>query len=328
MNLLILTSTPRQPDNRALWESLQGFVSADIVSIPKQEQRNLSKYLNKIDLKKYDRIIVDLLFRYISRQADLLSRISNLVIYEEDACQEFILRSRWFGRFSKFYKKLPNARVVLTGHRITESFRAMGFDAHFLPKGFNQKIIYRSEGTRDIPLAFVGRTASSAYAERKEFLDRAALNLGAKILRTQPGEDYRNTLNRIQLFLSADIGLNEYMAKNFEAMACGCLLIAFRQGHGEEEALGLIDGKHLALYDSFEECSHKIEALLSKPELIREISSAGMEHVQTNFSYDTIAHELYEKIILPHRSNPVTNYSIVNFIKFHGNRFINIFRSN
>ncbi len=34
------------------------------------------------------------------------------------------------------------------------------------------------------------------------------------------GEEYCATLNRIRFFVSADVGMGEYMIKSFEAMAC------------------------------------------------------------------------------------------------------------
>jgi hypothetical protein len=52
------------------------------------------------------------------------------------------------------------------------------------------------------------------------------------------GEEYCATLNRIRFFVSADVGMGEYMIKNFEAMACGCVLLAFDQGAAENQALG------------------------------------------------------------------------------------------
>lgn len=292
MRVLVLTSTPREPDNHLLWEGLRQFAEVDVHYIPKDEQRHLKKVLGRFDLASYDRIVLDLLFRHVSRHAGLLRNIAGLVLYEEDACQEFIRNSRWHRKFSAFYRKVPHARVIFTGHHVTEQFKAMGVDACFLPKGYDSSRLYDTHQARDIELGFIGRLASDAYHERREFLERAAREFGVQILRTQPGDDYRNTLNRIKIFVSADIGLGEYMAKNFEAMACGCLLLAYRQGQGEEEALGLANRENVILYDSFEDFSRMVSSITSVA--IEKIAGAGKDHVTRKFSYASQAEDAFK----------------------------------
>jgi len=198
-----------------------------------------------------------------------------LLIYEEDACQEFIENSKWKGAFSKFYLRLPNARVVLTGFQVCRRFQEIGVDAHFLPKGFDSSMLYNMGLERDIPLGFVGRLDSDTYQQRREFLQRAEKKFGLQILRAEPGDEYRKLLNRIRIFVSADIGLGEYMAKNFEAMACGCALLAFKQGHGEEEALGFESGKHLLLYEGQEQFELFIETLMANKSLSDALARAA-----------------------------------------------------
>ena len=65
-------------------------------------------------------------------------------------------------------------------------------------------------------------------------------------------------LNRIRFFVSADIGMGEYMIKNFEAMACGCVLLAYDQGELENEALGFIDMHNIVLYRRLDELRDKL----------------------------------------------------------------------
>ena len=285
MRILVLSSTPREPDNHLLWEGLQQYVEVDLQYIQKDRQRNLPKILSLYDLKSYDRVVLDLLFRHVSRHVNHLKPIAGLVIYEEDGCQNFIRNSRWYRKFSDFYKKIPHVRVICTGFQITQKFRAEGVDAHFLPKGYDSSKLRNIHCRRDIKLGFIGRLASDAYMERRNFLQNAVEVHDLQLLRTLPGSDYRDTLNRISIFLSADIGLGEYMAKNFESMACGCLLMAHRQGNGEEQELGLIDGENAVLYSSADELSKKISWLNNNPEKLSEISSSGQTLAECNFDY-------------------------------------------
>lgn len=283
--MLVLTTRPREPDNHLLWEGLRQHAEVELHYVPKQAQRDLRALLKRFDLAAYDRVVLDLLFRFVSRHARLLRRVPGLVLYEEDACQEFIAGSKWRGRFSAFYRRVPHARVIFTGRQVAERFRALGVDACFLPKGYDSAGLYDEGRARDIELGFIGRLASDAYRERRAFLQRAERELGLQVMRTEPGDAYREALNRIRIFLSADIGLGEYMAKNFEAMACGCLLLAHRQGGGEEEALGLVDGVNAVLYGDFDEMAARLQALRAEPARAAEIARRGQVLAGERFDY-------------------------------------------
>ncbi|MAL93024.1 MAG: hypothetical protein CMK94_16465 [Pseudomonas sp.] len=293
MRILVLSTSPRQPDNHLLWEGLSEFADVEIHYFSKQEQKRLGALLRKFDFSAYDRVVCDLLFRYLVRQWRILSRIRALLIYEEDACQEFIESSKWKGSFSKFYRKVPHARIVMTGFRVCQRYKELGVDAHFLPKGFDSSKLYDMGLERDIPLGFVGRLDSEAYQARKEFLLWAERSHGLRILRAAPGNDYRNLLNRIKIFVSADIGLGEYMAKNFEAMACGCALLAFRQGSGEEEALGIESGEHAMLYENQQQFERLIVQLTSDQKLVSSLAHAGKAMVLQRFDYASQSAEFF-----------------------------------
>lgn len=291
---LVLTSASREPDNHLLWEGLRQYAEVDVHFLNKDQQRNLKKFFSSIDTDAYDRIVLDLFFRILRKHVKFLKRLPGLVLYEEDACQEFIPTSRWRGKFSSFYRKLPHLRVVMTGYNVAEKFRAMGVDARFLPKGYDSSKLYDTGSKRDIELGFIGRTSSNTYAERKKLLQRATDEFGLRPMRTEPGDDYRAMLNRINVFVSGDIGLGEYMAKNFEAMACGCLLLAYRQGDGEEEALGFVDGENVILYDDFQDFAKKVAVLKNNPEKCRLIAEKGKSLVLRSFNYVNQAEGLYE----------------------------------
>jgi len=238
MKVLALSSVGREPDLSCVHERLGQLVELDLRILGKDAQRGLRRYLRGLDLGRYDRVLLDLHFKNIRRQTAFLRQIPGLLIYEEDACQNYLAASRWRGHFSRFYRALPNARIVVTGASVAERLRGEGFNVHFLAKGYDPRTIYCEGRARDIELGFVGRTASAAYGGRKELLERLAAQEPLQLLRTAPGQPYREMLNRIRYFVSADVGLGEYMAKNFEAMACGCVLLAWRQGSEEAAKIG------------------------------------------------------------------------------------------
>jgi hypothetical protein len=291
MRLLILTHAPRSPDLSAMQARLLQLMPGDRHVLDKEQARNLKAFLRGINLTAYDRILVDLPFKHIRTQAALLARLPGVLIYEEDACQNYLASSKWQGAFSRFYRQLPGARIVVTGCSVARRLREEGFDVSFMAKGYDGAMLYDEGRERDIELGFIGRTASNAYQGRKELLDSLQACEPLQLLRTEPGADYRQMLNRIRFFISADVGLGEYMAKNFEAMACGCVLLAWRQGE-EEPAIGLQDGEHLLLYASLDELRTHLTALRADPARATRIAHAGREFVAAHCTHDSLAERL------------------------------------
>ncbi len=120
-----------------------------------------------------------------------------------------------------------------------------------------------------------------------------------QLLRTEPGAAYNEMLNRIQFFISADQGLDEYMGKNFEAMAAGCVLCCFRQGGGEEEALGFVDLENVVLYSDLEELKKKLDLLKEQPDKIKEIARSGRELAIREYSLACLAQKTASALVAP-----------------------------
>jgi len=290
LKVLLLSSAGKALDNSPMWRALANHVELELHFLDKAQQRDLKGWFSNIEIGKYDRIVLDLMFKHVHRQSRWLKSLPNLVLYEEDAYLNYMPGSKWLGMFSAFYRKLPAVRVITTGAWVAECLKAQKVDAHFVPKGFDgQRLFDRKVADRDIFLGFVGRLGSSAYAQRQQLLSSLAEVEPIQLLRTQHPDEYPELLNRIRCFISADIGLKEYMAKNFEAMACGCLLIARRQGDGEEQALGLIDGQNVLLYEDLHELRQRIEWVRQNASQAMDIASAGREWVLANNEYARLA---------------------------------------
>jgi spore maturation protein CgeB len=98
--------------------------------------------------------------------------------------------------------------------------------------------------------------------------------------------------------------MGEYMIKNFEAMACGCVLLAWSQGEEEDSALGFEDGKNVMLYRSAEEAVEKINRLKANPELAERIAYAGQTFVEQNYTFARVGRDLARAIEQPMRPWP------------------------
>lgn len=306
MRVLVLTAEARVPDLSAVYQSLPRYLDIDLHVLGKAQQRQLRRYLAGLDLQSYQRILLDLPFKHMVAQATLLARLPGLLIYEEDACQNYLATSKWQGAFSRFYRQLPAARLVVTGASVAQRLCSEGFDALFMAKGYNSHLLFNEQQVRDIELGFIGRIASRVYAGRKALLDSLAALEPLQLLRTEPGAEYRHMLNRIRYFVSADVGLGEYMAKNFEAMACGCVLLAWRQG-SEEEAIGLKHDEHLLLYSSLDELREHLARLRREPQLAERLARAGQAFVASQLSHEQLAERLAAVLQEPWPSLPVAS---------------------
>lgn len=286
MNVLFLV----QAEQRAILDRLYDGIAAscdscDIRWLSSDEQANLKRYFREhVDLSRYDRVLFFLRFKKEMRQWRFIRTLPNVVILEHDAYQNYI-PCKYTGKFSAHYRRMPWVRIISSGAQVSQRLRAEGFDAVFVPKGYDQGLMTYQGLARDIELAFIGSTKSVAYSGRKALLDELASVENLLVTKTQSGQEYNDTLNRIRFFVSADVGMGEYMIKNFEAMAVGCVLLAYDQGAEENAALGFVDMHNLVLYRDIPELREKLGMLRADPERAQMIAEAGRELAQQRYSF-------------------------------------------
>ena len=299
LKVLALTQENRMPNWDLFYEELGKRVELDYRKLSRKEQSNLKAYFKNVDVDSYDRIFLELRFKRQLKQRYFVGTLPNLIEYEWDATQNYKQDGKYEGAWSKYYSTLTSLRVLSSGHIVSERLRKEGFDVSFVPKGFNESEIKFLNSKRDIDLGFIGRVEKAAYDERKKFLKQCVDTLGLQLLRTEPGAAYNIMLNRITFFVSADHGLDEYMGKNFEAMAAGCVLCAYRQGRGEEEALGLVDMVNVILYSDMSELQKKLNKLRENPSEIDQIAVAGRELAEREYTLARLAEKTTDALFQP-----------------------------
>lgn len=277
LRVLLLVQAEQRVNLDSFYDGIaQALQSCDIRRLSKAEQADLKGYFRRhVDVEHYDRIVFFLRFKQEIRQVRFIRSLPNLVILEHDAYQNYLPGNKYHGRFSRHYRALPWARIIVSGCGLARRLRSEGFDTAFVPKGYDQEILRNLGRRRDIELAFVGSTGHRAYSGRREFLEGLAERVDLKIMRVASGREYLETLNRIRFFVSCDKGFGEYMIKNAEAMACGCVLLAYDQGEEENGAMGFVDMENIVLYRDADELLHKLERLRAEPELADAIAAAG-----------------------------------------------------
>lgn len=301
MKILLLV----QDEQRVILDKLYLAIAAavevcEIRRLDSAQQANLRRYFRDIDVHSYDRIVLFLRFKKEIRQRRFLRSLPNLVFLEHDAYQNYI-PCKYQGTFSRHYAALPWVRVISSGSEVVRRLCAEGVDAVFVPKGYDQQAMSNLGQPRDIEMAFLGSIKSQAYEGRRAFLEALREHENLLITRTASGDEYVRTLNRIRFFVSADVGMGEYMIKNFEAMACGCVLLASNQGASENAALGFVDMKNVVLYRSLAECQNKLRQLRADPCLANDIAQAGCSLARASFGYDSIAPRIAEALRPPLR---------------------------
>ena len=253
--------------------------------------------------EKYERIILFLRFKKELCQVSFIQTIPDLVIREHDAYLNYI-PCKYTGKFSEYYKKLPWARVLCSGAVITRRLQDEGVDAVFVPKGYDQELLKNLQQPRDIELGFIGSTKSVAYSQRRDFLEKLSEKENLLAKRTKSGDEYLQTLNRIRFFVSADMGMGEYMIKNFEAMACGCVFFAFSHGAEENQALGFKDMENIVLYSSIEDFQEKLAVLRADPRLAEQIAAHGQHLTEQRYNFFAIGQHIVRAMEPKLRTQP------------------------
>jgi glycosyltransferase involved in cell wall biosynthesis len=305
--LFLVQKTQRVLLSRFYESISRNLDGCDIFWLTSDEQSDLKSFFRNIDVGSYDRVILFLRFKREIKQVRFIQTLPGLVILEHDAYQNYI-NGKYKGRFSRYYKGMPWARVISSGCGVSEKLREEGVDAQFVSKGYDKFLLKNKNCGRDIELGFIGSTSNSAYSRRRELLEALSEHENLFVTRTNSGEEYCDALNRIKIFVGADVGFGEYMIKNFEAMACGCLLLAWDQGEKENTALGFEDMKNVVLFNDVAGLRKKLALLRKKPQLIRKIAEAGQELIEQRYSWDSLGEEVAKCVKLPLRKKVVKEY--------------------
>ncbi|WP_068830233.1 glycosyltransferase family protein [Pseudomonas sp. BMS12] len=295
MKVLFLVQAEQRAILDRLYEGIAGACdSCDIRWLTSDEQANLKRYFHQqVDVSKYDRILFFLRFKKEIRQWRFIRTLPNVVILEHDAYQNYI-PCKYTGKFSAHYRRMPWVRIISSGAQVSQRLREEGFDACFVPKGYDQVLLSYQGRERDIELGFVGSTKSVAYSGRKALLDELGWHEDLLVTKTKSGEEYCDTLNRIRFFVSADVGMGEYMIKNFEAMACGCVLLAYDHGELESSTLGFVDMQNVVLYRTVDQLREKLSQLRADPELAQRIAQAGRLTAEEQYSFNNVGRKIVD----------------------------------
>ncbi|MBD1549861.1 glycosyltransferase [Pseudomonas typographi] len=302
MKVMLLVMDEQRVILDRLYEIVQQHCDACVIHrLSKAQQMRLGAFLAAAHYEQFDRVVIFSRIKRLAPQMAALSCIPGLVFLEHDAYQNYMAGSKYRQVYSRVYKRLPNCRALVSGALVARRMQAEGIDAVFVSKGYDEHLLRNLQLTRDIPIGFLGSLKSKEYAQRKALLESLARHTGMLVTRTESGAEYLQTLNRIKVFVSADIGMGEFMIKNFEAMACGCVLLAWSQGE-EDALLGFEDLHNVVFYRSEQEALEKLQWLQSQPEKAAAIAANGQAFAQAHYCFARVGRDLAEHIQRPLRA--------------------------
>ena len=296
MKVMLLVMDEQRVILDRLYEIVQRHCDECIVyRLSKQQQMNLGPFLASVEYQNFDRVVIFSRVKRLTRQLRVLKCIRGLVFLEHDAYQNYMPASKYRHVYSRLYSRLPSCRALVSGAVLARQMQAENIDAVFVSKGYDEQMLRNTGIERDIPIGFLGSLKSTEYSQRKALLESLSKRTGMLVTRTKSGAEYLETLNRIKIFVSAVIGMNEFMIKNFEAMACGCVLLAWSQGE-EDKLLGFEDMHNTVFYRSEDEAVEKIKLLQSDPLLAQRIARNGQEFAQSRYSFARVGQTLATEI--------------------------------
>ena len=300
MRVMLIVMKERKAPLDGLYDSIAAHVEhCDIFRLTDGEQDDLPNFFRRNDPSRYDRVVVFSRIKRLAHQTKALRWIRGLVFLEYDAWQNYMAESKNHGLFSRLYLATPNCRVISSGLGVSARLRSEGIDARFVPKGFDERLFTDQRRPRSVFAAFVGSIKHQSYAARRRTLEGIRAGFPLDVMQTESGQPYIDALNDIRIFVSADSGMSEYMLKNFEAMACGCVLLAEDQGDAENQALGFIDMENVVLYRSPEEAIEKLKQLQTQPELCDRLARSGSRLAWERFTFSRLGEQIAREIQAP-----------------------------
>jgi len=302
--LLVVSTPTKLKRTRHLWLEMGRLAEVRHEVLEQGSFAKLKDLADRCDLSGYERVIVDHNLRRMGADYKQLRRIPNLVLFDFDFYTNYLPGSECLGKLESILKTLNEHRIIVSSSSIKDDLQAKGFDAAYSPKAYDAFFVEDLGKLRDIELGFIGRSKHWIYELRREMLERLQAEPGLQVLRTEENAEYNQTLNRIQIFVSPDLGYHEIMIKDFEAMAAGCLLIAPRPASEELTRLGWVDFENIVLYETYDELVSKIRRLRAEPGQIRRIADAGKTLTTTRHRWEARAPALLEMLLPPLRRPP------------------------
>ena len=270
----------------------------------------LRALVSQVDFSAFDRVLFASGVRRAGSSFLALRDLPALHVFDLDLQQDYMPESNYYRLFSPLFKKFRKLHLIVTSLASQQHFERLGFSVSWLPKAYDHRLITNRGAERTINYGFVGRTKNRVYMQRNTLLANITERLPLETLRTEDAsessDDYNQALNQIRYFISADAGFREFHIKNFEAMAAGCVVCAFRTSDDEAAALGFRDMENIVLYNSPSELEAKIALIQDTPGRWQVISDAAARLAQERHQWRQRKNALSDALSCPGQTPPAS----------------------
>ena len=182
--------------------------------------------------------------------------------------------------------------IVSTSKRITEKRKSLGLNAITVPWGVNTTIYRPYNLKRDLLVTFVGKAhgdrKKAVYELRNSGISVSTYGEGWPGSKRLDFHQYIDILNRSTIILglskSSDGSGTQLKGRDFEAPACGCVLVRVDDGEISEY---LDVGTEFVGYYSEEELPFILNSLISDNEKLNRISANARERVVSHHSMES-----------------------------------------
>ena len=128
LKVLIVSRQERSRSFATLFDGIAQHFDTTVIKLSKLQIRNFANTVNGLGCADYERVIFDVPLRRIGRHYKVLRKITGLILYEEDAWQEFSKHSKYYNKFTRIYQSIGACRLIMTGYNIGERIKSTGLD--------------------------------------------------------------------------------------------------------------------------------------------------------------------------------------------------------
>jgi len=192
--------------------------------------------------------------------------------------------------FKRHYNTTNNMKINIalnSTHFYVKHFKGNGRASLWFPNCYPVDLIKPVNVPKRFDVGFCGN-----YVNRKKWIDDLSKRFKMKKDIFVIGQDM------VKAICSYKIHFNKNHSKDvnyrtFETLGCKTLLMT----NNTDRLKDLFTiGKHLIVYNSFEDCCQKIKSLLKHPKQLNVIAQRGYEHVKKFHTYDNRAQKLLQII--------------------------------
>lgn len=181
-----------------------------------------------------------------------------------------------------FIKKVGFDHVILGNERELELVRAIHPSVHFLPYAVAiDRLAPMPDVEKSVDVGLVG-LATRKRVKLVKALRRAGLT--AVILQGKYGQELVEAINSFKICLNYQVtgGRGLLNSRVWEVLGCEGFLLN-EVGNGIESLF--VDGRHLVLFSSPQECVDKARHYLAHPDMAYDIARAGHQWILENHTY-------------------------------------------